>query len=157
MNGISIGVIATLCSIAGFILGNLIKPLIAKIKQELEWRKAQENNDKNFIEKIDEIHEQVEHMNVRLEKVELALAPMVDNFCLDAGDKFKKLYGFEIEYLCEKFEDKIARKKNGEDVAFSMREIGDFHNLYKTYKELGGNGKIEAIYQTVEEKLKPYL
>lgn len=157
MNGISIGVIATLCSIAGFVLGNLIKPLIAKIKQELEWRRAQESNDKNFIEKIDEIHEKVDRMNDRLEKVELALAPMVDNFCLDAGDKFKKLYSFEIEYLCERFEDKIARKKAGEDVQFSMQEIGDFNNLYKTYKELGGNGKIEAIYHTVEEKLKPYL
>lgn len=157
MNGLSIGVIATLCSIAGFVLGNLIKPLIAKIKKELEWRKAQESNDKNFIEKIDEIHKQVESINDRLEKVELAIFPITDNFCVDAGEKFKKLYGFEIEYLCEKFEDKMARKKNGEDVVFTMKEIGDFHNLYKTYKELGGNGKIEAIYQTVEEKLKPYL
>lgn len=157
MNGLSIGVIATLCSIAGFLLGNIIKPLITKIKKELEWRKAQDDNDKTFIEKIDEIHSQVEAINTRLEKVEQCIAPIADDFVIGAGDRFKCLYGFEIQYMCDKFLEKMERKEAGEKVVFSIDEIGDFHNMYRQYKELGGNGKIEAVYNTVEEKLKKYL
>lgn len=153
-----IGIIGTICGILGFIIGNLIKPLISKVRQEQDWKRQQDEADKTLGEKIDNIHKQLKSLNLRMRNVEDSLYPIRDSYVTTAREDLLKLYRFEIKYLCEKFNEEFKKIESGERTnKFSIDDIGEFHNLYDTYKRLGGNGKVEAIYEAVEEKLKKFL